>query len=772
MSTSWKKAGLLLGLALCSGAVEDVITSDAVFYGESPPVYPSPEGTGAGDWAAAYTKAKAFVAQLSDDEKVNLTAGVSSNTACSGFIQAIDRLGFPGICMSDAGNGLRGTDYVNGWSSGISVGASWNRDLALSRATFMGKEYRKKGVNMILGPVVGPLGRLALGGRNWEGYAADPYLSGILVSESIKGLQSEKVATSVKHFIANEQETNRNPSTDSDGNAVQSVSSNIDDQTIHELYLWPFQDAVLAGATNLMCSYNRVNNSYGCQNSKTLNGLLKTELGFQGYVVTDWGAQHAGIAGANAGLDVVMPSSSTWNSNLTDAIANGTMEASRLDDMVTRVLATWYYLDQDTAFPNPGVGMPSSPSAAHQAVIGTSQDAKPVLLQAAIESHVLVKNIDSALPLKSPKLISVFGYDAYAPLTYDLSNNFDFSSTRVRSDLYKNGTLYVGGGSGQNSPAYIDAPIEAIKRRAYDDGSSVLWDFTSETPTVDYTSDVCLVFINAYATEGYDREALSDTHSDAIVTNVAGSCANTIVVVHNAGIRTAEAWVDHVNVTAIIYAHLPGQDTGRALVSLLYGDSNPSGRLPYTVAKQQSDYGSLLEPAQPEGKYQYFPQSDFSEGVYIDYRAFDKDGIEPQYAFGYGLSYTTFEYSSLKISKKKKASSAEYPATAAILPGGNPHLFDEIVTVTAKVKNTGTVDGQEVAQLYIGIPGGPVRQLRGFDKVAVKAGRSASVSFSLTRRDLSTWDTGAQEWRLQRGTYRVYVGRDDRDLPLEGTLVY
>ncbi|KAL4813306.1 putative beta-glucosidase M [Aspergillus spinulosporus] len=765
MLTMLGKAGFLLALALGSRAVEDVITSDTFFYGESPPVYPSPEGTGAGDWASAYTKAKAFVAQLSDDEKVNLTAGVSSNTACSGFIQGIDRLGFPGICMSDAGNGLRGTDYVNGWSSGISVGASWNRDLAHSRATYMGQEYRKKGVNMILGPVVGPLGRVALGGRNWEGYSADPYLSGVLVSESVKGLQSQKVATSVKHFIANEQETNRNPTTDSQGNFVQSVSSNIDDKTMHELYLWPFQDAVLAGATNLMCSYNRVNNSYSCQNSKLLNGLLKTELGFQGYVVTDWGAQHAGIAGANAGLDVVMPRSSTWNSNLTSAIANGTMEASRL-------MATWYYLDQDTEFPSPGVGMPSSPSAAHQAVIATSQEAKPVLLQAAIESHVLVKNTNGALPLKSPKLISVFGYDAYAPLTYDLSNNFDFSSTRVRSDLYKNGTLYVGGGSGLNSPAYIDAPIEAVKRRAYEDGSSVLWDFTSETPWVDYTSDVCLVFINAYATEGYDRQALSDTHSDSIVEHVADNCSNTIVVVHNAGIRTAEAWVDHANVTAIIYAHLPGQDTGRALVKLLYGESNFSGRLPYTVAKNASDYGSLLEPSQPEGRYQYFPQSNFSEGVYIDYRAFDKSGIVPQYAFGYGLSYTTFEYSDLKISKKSGGVPSAYPAKASILPGGNPRLFDELVTVTATIRNTGKVDGQEVAQLYVGIPSGPVRQLRGFNKILIKSGSSASVTFSLTRRDLSTWDIDAQEWLLQRGTYKIYVGRDSRDLPLEGTLVF
>ncbi|KAJ5986344.1 hypothetical protein N7451_010709 [Penicillium sp. IBT 35674x] len=770
MLNSWGTASLLLGLALGNYAVaEDVITSDSHFHGESPAVYPTPVGSGAGDWAAAYVKAKAFVARLSDDEKVNLTAGVTSDTGCSGNIQAIDRLGFPGMCVSDAGNGLRGTDYVNSWASGISVGASWNRDLANDRATYMGKEYRKKGVNMILGPVVGPLGRVALGGRNWEGFSTDPYLSGILIGESVKGLQSQNVATSLKHFIGNEQETNRNPTTDSNGNAVQSVSSNMDDQTIHELYLWPFQDAVLAGAACVMCSYNRLNNSYACQNSKTLNGLLKTELGFQGYVVTDWGAQHGGIASANAGLDVVMPASSLWNSNLTTAIANGTMEASRLDDMITRLMATWYYLDQDSAFPNPGIGMPTSASAAHQAIIATSQEAKPILLQSAIEGHVLVKNTNNALPLKSPKLISVFGYDAYTPMTMDLSTSFDFSATATRSALYQNGTQYVGGGSGANSPAYVDAPISAIQRRAYEDGSSVLWDFTSESPSVDYTSDVCLVFINSYATEGYDRAGLDDTHSDTIVKNVADNCANTIVVLHNAGIRTVESWVDHTNVTGIIYAHLPGQDTGRALVEILYGDSNPSGRLPYTVAKTESDYGTLLEPSEPTGIYEYFPQSDLSEGVYTDYRAFDKKGIEPQYAFGFGLSYTTFDYSKLKVSKKSSALS-QYPAKASILPGGNPRLFDTLVTVSATVKNIGSVDGQEVAQLYVGIPNGPIRQLRGFEKVLVKSGKSVTVSFSLNRRDLSTWDTTAQEWLLQRGTYKIYVGRSSKDLPLETTL--
>ncbi|RAH50363.1 beta-glucosidase [Aspergillus brunneoviolaceus CBS 621.78] len=756
---------LLGGLSLCSAApTEQNITSDTYFYGDSPPFYPSPEGTGTGAWAAAYEKAKSFVAQLTDEEKVNFTAGYSASNGCSGNIPAVSRLGFPGYCVSDAGNGLRGTDFVNGWASGIHVGASWNKTLAHQRALYMGQEFHRKGVNLLLGPVVGPIGRVAEGGRNWEGFSTDPYLSGALVYETVQGVQEAGVGVSVKHYIGNEQETNRNPETEN-GVTVASVSSNIDDKTIHELYLWPFQDAVLAGSVSVMCSYNRVNNSYACQNSKTLNGLLKTELGFQeGYVVTDWGAQHAGIAGANAGLDMVMPSTTTWGSNLTTAIANGSLEASRLDDMVTRIIASWYQMNQDTDFPSPGIGMPEDVYSEHEVVIGTSADEKDALLQSAIEGHVLVKNENSALPLQSPRLVSVFGYDAKAPESTSLTLSFDSVMPAIQ-----NYTLWVGGGSGSNSPAYIIAPLDAIQQQAYEDNTAVLWDVSSNDPDVDPASSACLVFINSYASEGGDRPGLVDADSDTLVTNVANKCNNTIVVIHNAGIRLVYDWIDHANVTAVILAHLPGQDTGTAVVDLLYGRANPSGRLPYTVAKQASDYGAILHPAQPVAPYGLFPQDDFTEGVYIDYRAFDKENITPQFEFGFGLSYTTFNYSGLDIQRTSVAAT-QYPPSAGIQEGGNPRLWDVLANVTAQVQNSGNVDGAEVAQLYVGIPNGPVRQLRGFDKVNVPVGETVAVSFSLTRRDLSTWNVEAQAWELQTGEYQVYVGRSSRDLPLTGAL--
>ncbi|KAJ5595657.1 hypothetical protein N7450_002115 [Penicillium hetheringtonii] len=692
-------SGILVALMLSTSQAEN-ITNDTNFYGQSPPVYPSPKGSATGNWAAAYKQAEEFVGKLTAEEKVNLTAGVTVNNGCSGNIAPIERLGFPGFCVSDAGNGLLE-----------------QRSSKATRCPY-GCRVSQKRCQFVTRPVVGPLGRVAEGGRNWEGFTDDPYLAGGLVYETVQGIQSAGVGASTKHYIANEQETNRNPMTNEQGEWTEAVSSNIDDKTMHELYLWPFQDAVLAGSASVMCSYQRINNSYGCQNSKTLNGLLKTELGFKGYVVTDWGAQHAGIAAANAGLDMVMPSSEMWGDNLTIAIKNGSMEASRLDDMVTR----------------------------------------------AVEGHVLVKNTNNALPLKSPKLISVFGYDAAPPDFLEVS-----LAQQNESPPYQNSTLYVGGGSGAGSAAYVDTPIDAIQRQAYEDDTSVMYNFYDQDPDVDASSDVCIVLVNNYATEGFDRPGLSDQYSDKLITNVASKCANTMVVIHNAGIRVVDDWIENSNVSAVIFAHLPGQDTGRSLVDILYGRSNPSGRLPYTVAKKTSDYGDLLSPTQPKGDYWLFPQSDFTEGQFIGYRAFDKKDITPRFEFGYGLSYTIFKYSGLKIQKSNKPTS-KYPPSADIMEGGNPHLWDILMTVTAEVQNAGDMDRDEVAQLYLGIPGGPIRQLRGFEKVHIASGQRETVTFSLTRRDLSSWDVNAQQWALQEGEYKIYVGHSSRDLPLSDSL--
>ncbi|KAK7994089.1 GTP binding protein [Apiospora arundinis] len=771
---------LLVGSALVAHTGAQIITDDTEFYGQSPPVYPSPEGKGLGDWQDGYAKAKALVGQMTLEEKISLTGGVRANNLCSGNIPAISRLGFPGLCLSDGPAGVRSTNYVSSWPSGISAGASWNRNLTRQRGVEMAFEFKRKGVNVPLGPVVGPLGRIATGGRNWEGFANDPYLAGIMVADTVEGMQSTGAVASTKHFIMNEQERNRNP----EGN-VAAVSSNIDDKTMHELYLWPFQDAVKAGTGSIMCSYQRINNSYGCANSKTQNGLLKTELGFEGYIVTDWGAQHSGVATALAGLDMVMPSATAfWGNNLTQAVTNGSVPESRIDDMVTRILSTWYKFNQDTDFPPPGIGMPPNLAAPHERVIGRSAEGKPVLLQGAIESHVLLKNVDNALPLKDPKQLSIFGYssrgfDRYtpgAPSWNDggsalgpgdqIRNGFE----TVHSQIASNGTLLSGGGSGGTQPAYLSSTFEALSQRAYEDGTNIWWDFVNPNPQVDPTSDACIVDVNAYAAEGWDRVGVEDAYTDSLINNVASKCRNTIVVFQNAGVRLVDGFVDHPNVTALIFAHLPGQDSGRALASILYGESNPSGKLPYSVPHKASDWGPIANETKPEGVYERFPQSDFDEGVYIDYRAFDKDNIEPRYAFGFGLSYTTFNYSGVSA-KLGSANTDAYP-TGPIQSGGQIDLWDIVATVSATVTNSGSVAGAEVAQLYVGIPGGdsPVRQLRGFAKPTLQPGTSATVEFPLARRDLSTWDVVAQNWKLQKGDYAVYVGSSSRSLPLKTTL--
>lgn len=335
------------------------------------------------------------------DEKANITRGFPGQ--CVGNTGAIQRLNIPALCFADAPDGVRGQEFVSGFPAGIHVAATWDRDLMYQYGYALGEEYRGKGINVALGPVAGPLGRIARGGRNWEGLSADPYLAGIGMGEITRGIQENGVIATPKHWLLNEQEFRRRP--DSMGEAV---SSNVDDRTLHELYVFPFMNSIHAGAASLMCSYQRANNSYGCQNSYLLNGILKTELGFEGFVVSDWAAQHAGVATANAGLDVVMPDGGFWGKNLTEAVNNGSVSVERLDDMVTRVLASWYHLQQDQGYPAIGV---YSNTQKHMA-IEVQGDHPSLIRQIGSAGTVLIKNVNNTLPLKNPKFLSVYGYDA------------------------------------------------------------------------------------------------------------------------------------------------------------------------------------------------------------------------------------------------------------------------------------------------------------------------------------------------------------------------
>ncbi|RDH31277.1 glycosyl hydrolase family 3 N terminal domain-domain-containing protein [Aspergillus welwitschiae] len=771
-------------------------------YGRSPPVYPSPAGNGTGDWASAYEQARALVSQMTNDEKTNLTYGFQeAGNGCAGNTGTVPRLKIPGLCFQDAGNGVRGMDMVNSYPSGLHVGASWNPDLTYKRGHYMGAEFKKKSINVALGPVVGPLGRVARGGRNWEGFSNDPYLSGKLVYETITGMQ-ESVIASVKHLIGNEQETDRNPSVYL---ANASISSNIDDKTMHELYLWPFQDAVKAGVGSVMCSYNRVNNSYGCQNSKVMNGLLKTELGFQGFTVTDWHARHTGVSSSEAGLDVAMPNSPTWENHTSSlAVANGSLAQARLDDMATRILATW---SRFSPLDNPGAFVPANLTEPHEIIEARDPAAAPTILQGAIEGHVLVKNTNNSLPLKKPKILSLFGYDgpasainspttAYSFLqglglgntlsylggqsfTYEIAAALmgSFLANTTGPSVALNGTLIVGGGSGANTPAYIDAPFNAFQYQAKRDDTFLSWDFASVDPGVNAASEACIIFVNEQSSEGWDRPSLADTYSDTLITNVAAKCNNTMVVIHNAGVRVVDAWIEHPNITAVIFAHVPGQDSGTALVEIMYGRVSPSGRLPYTVARDPKDYGALLDPVYPDNSSMYYTQSNFTEGVYIDYRHFIANRIIPRFEFGYGLTYTTFAYHDLNIQISQTPKSYQPPGSELYTvsdpkpSGGLDSLWDVMATISCTVTNTGRTEAAEVAQLYIRIPGaGPDRVLRGFRKHSISPGRSVDMQFHLTRRDLSQWDVVTQQWVLVEGEYGVMVGKSVLDIQLTGNM--
>ncbi|KAK1851447.1 cel3e secreted beta-glucosidase [Colletotrichum chrysophilum] len=734
---------------------------------QSPEVYPSPSGKGSGVWKDAYASVRKLVDQLTLEEKVNITRGFASDNVCAGNTGSIPRLGWPGMCLHDAGNGVRATDLVNSYPSALHIGATWDKNLTYHRGYWMGKEFKTKGVNVLLGPNAGPLGRSPLGGRNWEGFSVDPYLSGQLNAETIIGHQDAGVIANLKHFIGNEQETYRRPYF-----GVEAASSNIDDKTLHEFYLWPFVDGVKAGAASIMCSYNRINNTYGCENSKLMNGVLKGELEFDGFVLLDWNAQH-NLQSANSGLDMVMPLGGSFGQNLTDAVNNGAVDESRVTDMATRILAAWYLVGQDSDFPTPGIGMKNL-TEPHEQVDARDPDSRSNILEGAIAGHVLVKNENNALPFaKAPNMISVFGYDATVPDTKNTDKLFElgyYSSPEMGQAVLgterhfdqaaKGGTIVSGGRAAANAPSYILDPLSSIQHRAAKDGSWVNWDLTSPNPDVNAASDVCLVFINAMATEGWDRDGLHDDFSDGLVLSVASKCPNTIVIIHAAGIRLVDQWIDHPNVTATVLAHLPGQDSGEALVQLLYGESSFSGKLPYTLAKNESDY-SVYKPCGRGETNTTSPQCDFTEGAYIDYRDFDAKNVTPRYEFGYGLSYTSFEYSSISVKKQD---------TQAGFAANSDALWSTVATIHATLNNTGSRAGEEVAQLYVAIPNSPPKQLRGFEKVALESGQGADLQFELTRRDLSVWDVVAQKWTLQEGDYTVFVGASSRDLPLSQVL--
>ena len=544
-----------------------------------------------------------------------------------------------------------------------------------------------------------------------------------------------------------------------------------------------------AGAASFMCSYQRINGSYGCQNSASQNGLLKGELGFQGYIMSDWGATHSGVASIEAGLDMNMPGGlgpygtrfggpSFFGGNVTLGVNNGTLDVARVDDMVIRIMTPYFWLNQDKGFPSvdPSTGdlntfSPRSTWTRNYTFTGEqSRDVRgnhgELIRRHGAAGSVLLKNKNGALPLKAPKNIAVFGNDAGAPTQSSVLNQAN----------YEYGSVFAGGGSGTGQFTYQITPLQAIQAKAQEEKALVqYWLNNTLIANANISTlliprgvpDVCIVMLKTWAQEAEDRPHLrSDWHGDDVVESVASYCNNTVVVTHSSGVNTLP-WSDHPNVTAILAAHFPGQESGNSLVDLLYGKVNPSGHLPYTIAMNGSDYNAPPTTAINTTGFDDW-QSYFEEKLEIDYRYFDAHNITVRYEFGFGLSYTTFNMSDLEVSPVVDGITSE-PEDLPVQPGGNPALWECIYNATVSVTNTGKVAGAAVPQLYVGLPssapsGTPPRQLRGFEKVHLEVGESQTVGFELMRRDLSYWDIISQQWLIPEGEFTIYVGFSSRDL--------
>ncbi|KAL4739928.1 putative beta-glucosidase D [Aspergillus similis] len=773
-----------------------------------------------GDWKSAHEQASQFVAKLNTTEKIKLITGSSVTTTDGETFTALDIL--------DGDMGIQAYYYVSAFSLSSALAMTWDKEAMYAQGRAVAAEFYGKGIQLLSGPTSQPLGRTPWGGRLVETFGPDPYLNGIATGLETRAYADVGVIAGAKHFILNEQETNRTGgmggggggapggggmgggadfsssapggmSATSSAGAIPSASStpggsgmaggtagggasssssssgapyssNADDKTLHETYLWSFYDAVHSGLGAVMCAMTKVNGTLSCQSSSLLLDILKTELGFPGMVWPDTNGQQDALASAANGLDY--GSSSLWSeSTIEGYLESNNITEARLNDMAIRNLMGYYYVNLNNG---------SQPStAAQDDYVDVRANHAKLIRAHGSKSMVLLKNKNNTLPLNKPHKMAIFGSHARAAVA---GPNLQFS-VEGSGPTY-DGHIATDSGSGQASLPYLITPENALNIKASQDGTMLRWiandtytssagstlvmqgsSSTSVTPSISAYSenmDVCLVFINAFAGEGADRTELRNTDQDNLINEVADNCDNTVVVINTVGARILDSWIEHENVTAVLYGSLLGQESGNSIVDVLYGDVNPSGRLPYTIAKNESDYNVEIC---------YTAQCNFTEGNYIDYRYFDAYNVTPRYEFGYGLSYTDFAYSSLHIQGPSALST--YP-TGQLAVGGYEDLWDTVATVTVTIRNTGSLDGAEVPQLYISYPDvakQPVRQLRGFDNVYIKKGQTAKVTFELRRRDISYWDVQHQKWAVAPGTYGVSVGASSRDLRTHGSFV-
>lgn len=656
-----------------------------------------------------------LLSQLTLGEKAALTGG-------SDFWHTvpIDRLGIPAIMLSDGPHGLRAqldeSDHV-GLSSSVpatcfptasALASSWNPELYRSVGEALGRETRKWRVSVLLGPGVN-IKRSPLCGRNFEYLSEDPHLAGILASALVQGVQSQGVGTSLKHFAVNNQETDR-----------LRVSAEVDERTLREIYLPAFERVVTeARPWTVMCAYNKINGTYASEHHWLLTDLLRAEWGFDGVVVSDWGAVHDRVASLAGGLDLEMPPHlGVSEKAVVRAVKDGSLDIAVLDESVRRMLrlvqAAQPTLTDEHTFDE----------AEHHAIAR----------RAAHESAVLLTN-DGVLPLRVPEggRVAVIGEFARTP-------------------------RYQGAGSSQVNPTRLDVPLDELTA-GLGEGVEVTFaagfgigtteqdtELSTEAISVAAESDTVILFLGlpaAKESEGFDRTHLDlPANQIALLNAVADVHEHVVVVLANGSAVRVAPWVERTG--AILECWLSGQAAGGAVADLLLGVANPSGKLAETIPLRLEDNPAQLNFPGDSGVVRY------GEGIFVGYRAYDKSKQEVSFPFGYGLSYTTFSITD--VASRVSGSVA-----------GN----DLGVTVTATVSNTGDVAGQEVVQVYVGDPvssvSRPVRELKAFAKVALEPGASCQVELLLRERDFAFWSVVHHRWVVEAGDFEIAVGSSSRD---------
>ena len=653
---------------------------------------------------------KALVSQMTLEEKASLCSGLDF-----WHTKPVERLGVPSVMVSDGPHGLRKQDEkadhlgVNDSIKAVCMPAacatasSFDRDLMGRMGQAIGDSCQHEKLGVVLGPAVN-IKRSPLCGRNFEYFSEDPYLAGEMSAAYINGVQSKNVGTSIKHFAANSQEHRR-----------MSSSSNADERTLREIYFPAFEISVRkAQPWTVMCSYNRVNGVYASENPWLLTDVLRGEWGFKGYVMSDWGAVSDRVAGVAAGLDLEMPSSGGINDRkIVAAVKSGELDEKIVDQACERILEINYrYLD------NARPETPWDQEADHQ-----------LSARIAEECMVLLKN-DGILPLNKTDEVAFIGEFAAKP-------------------------RFQGGGSSHINAFRTTSAVEAAQGLpvTYVQGYSAARDMATDEMIAEAVqaakaAKVAVVFAglpDAYESEGYDRTHMAmPACQNRLIEAVAGANPNTVVVLHN-GSPVEMPWLGKVK--AVLEAYLGGQAVGIATVRLLYGDANPCGHLAETFPVKLSDNPSYLYYG-GEGN-----EADYREGVFVGYRYYDKKEMPVLFPFGFGLSYTTFACSNLRLSRQKITD-------------------QEILTAAVTVTNTGSRAGKTVVQLYVGDREStvlrPIRELKGFEKVELQPGESRDVTFTLDKRAFAYWNAAIHDWHVETGAFTIEVGQSSRDIEVSG----